>query len=475
MASNTLFRLSLPATATTFSVGFLGLGAFHFLTPVQICGFFGLPCPSFKLPTHVTVMGKDCHDEQVDPAALPFIYANGGRELMLSIAFGIMGLQHNREGDECFDVWGIYPGRLPKAEERPKPKEQEGDAHGGRQRWCLRCEAYKPPRAHHCKTCKRCIPKMDHHCPWTSNCVSHFTLPHFMRFLFYATVGMFYLETLLWQRASFVWKNSHMPSYLGPTLGQLIHLFVLLVVNTLTAFALFVLLLRSIWAIASNTTTIETWEIERHATLVRRARVLGGYLEGPGGIRVRIKKQEYPYDIGIWANIKQSMGGSANFISWFWPLAATPDRRSGWEFETNDFEDPGVSWPPPDPDRIPMPASARPPSNVSMPTYATIQDEIDAFNRRKQEDMKRFQQSSGLQRRKPFHDRYKKGDYAQRDSEESESDSEGYSDEGEESWRNAEGERLRDFGVDEEAEFYDEEDIPLGVLIERRKQQQSAN
>jgi palmitoyltransferase len=84
------------------------------------------------------------------------------------------------------------------------------------------------------------------------------------------------------------------------------------VVNTLTAFALFVLLLRSLWAIASNTTTIETWEIERHATLVRRARVLGGYLEGPGGIRVRIKKQEYPYDIGIWANIKQSMGGSAN-------------------------------------------------------------------------------------------------------------------------------------------------------------------
>lgn len=40
--------------------------------------------------------------------------------------------------------------------------------------------------------------------------------------------------------------------------------------------------------------------------------MLGGYLEGPGGIRVHIKKQEYPYDIGIWANIKQSMGGSAN-------------------------------------------------------------------------------------------------------------------------------------------------------------------
>lgn len=109
-----------------------------------------------------------------------------------------------------------------------------------------------------------------------------------------------------------------------------------------------------------------------------------------------------------------------------------------------------------------------------MPTYATIQDEIDAFNRRKQEDMKRFQKSPGLQRRKPFHDRYKKDDSAQSDSDESETDSEGDS-EGEEAWRNAEGERLRDFGVDEEAEFYDEEDIPLGVLIERRRQQQSAN
>ena len=98
MASNTLFRLSLPATAATFSAGFLGLGAFHFLTPVQICRFFGLPYPSFKPPTPVAVTGNDYPDEYTEPEALPFIYANGGRELMLSIAFGIMGWQHNREG-----------------------------------------------------------------------------------------------------------------------------------------------------------------------------------------------------------------------------------------------------------------------------------------------------------------------------------------------------------------------------------------
>lgn len=109
-----------------------------------------------------------------------------------------------------------------------------------------------------------------------------------------------------------------------------------------------------------------------------------------------------------------------------------------------------------------------------MPEYSTIQDEIDAFNRRKEEDMKRFQQVSGLQRRKPFHERQTSRDYAESDSGASDAGSRNESDEGEESWRNAEGERLRDFGLDEEAEFYDEEDIPLAILIERRKQQKSS-
>jgi hypothetical protein len=62
----------------------------------------------------------------------------------------------------------------------------------------------------------RCIPKMDHHCPWTSNCVSHFTFPHFIRFLFYAVVGMSYLETLLFERASIVWKARNLPSVRVP-------------------------------------------------------------------------------------------------------------------------------------------------------------------------------------------------------------------------------------------------------------------
>lgn len=111
-------------------------------------------------------------------------------------------------------------------------------------------------------------------------------------------------------------------------MAQLIHLFLLFVVNSLTLFALFILLVRTLWSLGSNTTTIESWEIERHKTLVRRARVLGGYLDGPGGVRIRIKKQEFPYDIGIWANIKQGMGGSANVSLTCYNLSIFPDLSS---------------------------------------------------------------------------------------------------------------------------------------------------
>lgn len=46
--------------------------------------------------------------------------------------------------------------------------------------------------------------------------------------------------------------------------------------------------------------------------------------------------------------------------------------------------------------------------------------------------------------------------------------------EGEEAWRNSEGERLKDFGVDEDVEFYDEQeeeddDVPLGELLARKR------
>lgn len=169
---------------------------------------------------------------------------------------------------------------------------------------------------------------MDHHCPWLANCVSHTTYPHFLRTIVYASLALCYNEYLLYIRAAEIWQKRHLPSvryafcpscpasyssdgqYLGPTAPQLSHLFILIIVNSLSLFGVGIMTLRFGHMFAQNVTTIESWEIERHETLLNRARYLGGMLDGPDGKRIRIKKQEFPYDIGIFANMAQAMGTS---------------------------------------------------------------------------------------------------------------------------------------------------------------------
>ncbi|EON61876.1 hypothetical protein W97_01094 [Coniosporium apollinis CBS 100218] len=286
---------------------------------------------------------------------------------------------------------------------------------------------------------------MDHHCPWTVNCVSHITFPHFIRFLFYAVAAMVYLEYFLYIRAAVLWKDRKMPSYLGPSALQLAHLFVLVVANSTTLFALSILLVQSIWGLASNTTTIERWEIERHEALLRRARHLGGFLDGPDGQRVRIIRQEFPYDIGIWKNIKQGMGSGNAY--------------------------PSVTWPPPDPDRIPRVRREFNPEEafIHKEGYVDTYNEVEAFRQRQQEDLQRWKRPSNeVQRRRPFHERLEKSVAAEvEDGYSSPDEQDGAP--GEEAWRNSEGERLADFGVEEDVDFYDEDEVPLADLLRRRK------
>ncbi|KAI9230572.1 MAG: DHHC palmitoyltransferase-domain-containing protein [Piptocephalis tieghemiana] len=53
----------------------------------------------------------------------------------------------------------------------------------GLARWCKRCKAPKPDRAHHCSVCRQCVLKMDHHCPWINNCVGHRNQKPFLLFV----------------------------------------------------------------------------------------------------------------------------------------------------------------------------------------------------------------------------------------------------------------------------------------------------
>jgi palmitoyltransferase len=235
---------------------------------------------------------------------------------------------------------------------------------------------------------------------------------------------------------------------------------------------LFILLVRTAWSLGGNVTTIESWEIERHSRLLRRSRVFGGYLDGPNGIKVRIQKQEFPYDIGIWRNITQGMDSSFP-LKWLWPFATTP-RSNGLEFETNGFEDPSTSWPPPDPDRMPRterhldPNEAFTYPNRPLSNY----DEIEAFKMRQRDDLLRWQNQSEIHHCKPFHDRQgsSAGPVLECDSTEYGNDvDDDASESGEEGWQDSGGNRLKDYGVDEVIEFYDEDEIPLSELLRRRK------
>lgn len=383
-----------------------------------------------------------------------------------------------------FAIWVCYdsactvdPGRrgwvrkvVDSEESEDEDDEGEGKLKKGK-RWCKKCDAVKPPRAHHCKKCERyasslidaaiyyindkyrCIPKMDHHCPWTSNCVSLTTFPHFIRFVLYAVLSMTLLSYHLLQRVLPIWNNRNLPAYLGPPTWAMAHLFVLCIVNGITLFALFILLTRAVYSLATNTTMIESWEIERHDALIERSRRMGGYVYANGGQKMRVERQEFPYDIGIWKNLCQGMG-SSNPLVWLFPWGGAPDIRTAGNYEVNGFENPGKSWPPPDPEKM---SRASRPEDVGEPTiYGSPEEEMEAFKRRQKKDYERFG-----------------GEAA--DEGEEEGDDDEYESEyeegmdGEEGWTNSDGDRLRDFGVDEDAEIVADDDIPLGELLRRRK------
>lgn len=246
-----------------------------------------------------------------------------------------------------------------------------------------------------------------------------------------------------------------MLQYLGPSGLQMAHLLSLVAVNSVTLIALAILLLRTLYGLATNVTTIEGWEIARHERLVRRARALGGFLDGPDGIKIRVEKQEFPYDIGIWQNIRQGFGGSSNVLSWFWPLAATPPAETGFRFETNGFEDESKLWPPPDPDRIPrVPKPVSNPFNFDLEDIS-VPDRIAAFRERQNADLRRRQGLDNVRHRSPFSKRLQQKRAQSQLAEDEELDDWSSQESGEEGWRSPDGERLKDFGVDEEIEFYD--------------------
>ena len=70
------------------------------------------------------------------------------------------------------------------------PKETVELKKDGTQRYCNKCNIFKPDRTHHCNICDKCILQFDHHCPWLNQCVGWGNHKQFVLFLLYGYLFM---------------------------------------------------------------------------------------------------------------------------------------------------------------------------------------------------------------------------------------------------------------------------------------------
>jgi palmitoyltransferase len=241
----------------------------------------------------------------------------------------------------------------------------------------------------------------------------------------------------------------------------MLFLTILLLIDTPLTLALLILLLRTLAHAGEGYTGIETWELERHHALVRK--------------RV-VRRQVFPFDIGIWDNLVVAFGGQWFFPLWWNVFARSPrvgvegegGILGGLEWRVNGFEDPDLEWPPRDPEK-----EGRIEALKRSGAFTIMEDSIEfaeGVRQRLREDLLRRAEMRGRLGGKGGYGRgarereSRKDDWRQGAWEASMSEAE----EGSEEWRNSEGERLADYGVDEELEEEDE-DIPLAILMQRRK------
>ncbi|KAJ7040294.1 zf-DHHC-domain-containing protein [Mycena alexandri] len=209
------------------------------------------------------------------------------------------------------------PGRVP---ETWKP-DTHSDGYEvkkltGGPRYCRMCERPKPPRTHHCRSCGRCVLRMDHHCPWINNCVGHFNHGHFIRFLFYVDLACLYHVVMVTRRVFYSMESRY---YIEPDGVELVFLIMNYVACVPVLMSVGAFSLYHFSSLMSNTTTIEGWEKDKVATMVRKG---------------KIREVKFPYNIGRRRNIESVLG--QNPWLWCWPTT-TPG--TGLKYQLTEGDD----------------------------------------------------------------------------------------------------------------------------------------
>lgn len=100
------------------------------------------------------------------------------------------------------------PGIVPRNAQRAKELDCHLDLRGNpahrylrinertvKQKYCLTCQIYRPPRSKHCQFCDNCVLRFDHHCTWLGNCVGLNNYRYFVTLIYAASV---YLMQAIW-------------------------------------------------------------------------------------------------------------------------------------------------------------------------------------------------------------------------------------------------------------------------------------
>ncbi|PSS02501.1 DHHC palmitoyltransferase-domain-containing protein [Coniella lustricola] len=136
----------------------------------------------------------------------------------------------------------------------------------GEMRFCKKCQARKPDRAHHCSTCRRCVLKMDHHCPWLATCIGLRNHKAFLLFLIYTSLFSFWAFAVAasWLYAEILADTTYVESLMP------VNYIVLAVVGGIIALVVGAFTMWHIALAARGQTTIECLEKTRYLSPLRK-------------------------------------------------------------------------------------------------------------------------------------------------------------------------------------------------------------
>lgn len=132
---------------------------------------------------------------------------------------------------------------------------------------CSKCDAYRPPRAHHCRICNRCVLQLDHHCPWLNNCIGYRNYRYFILAVTYLAIGSLYAVLYTFPKFYMVIMNERLVGPKGSTEKAVIYCFIL---NLVTTTCIWILWATQFRLLCRGMTTIEAIQAKRRTELQKQ-------------------------------------------------------------------------------------------------------------------------------------------------------------------------------------------------------------